>query len=337
MGGNALKEFNTVRLPTSDVEFFGTDIVDRLTKYGRASMIPSYRNKETHGDLDILIDSEVPTHHIENIIFNVSPCATQRIHSMSNGSARSFGIQLTPDTIFQVDIIHAKPEIYDYALSYFSYNDCGNLIGVTAHKTGLRFGHQGLQYVVRDNTYVLGTIVVDLDFQSSLEFLGFDYNAWKLGFDDLDDIFKWVSTSKYFNSSYYPLEHRSHIARIRDKKRPTYNAFLKWIQENEVIDNPVINKDVWLTTIMDHYPAVKTEYDLIHSLNEKRKAVLEKFNGNIVRDISGLSGKSLGNFMSVIKSRFETPDEFSNHILACSESDIRQLIYGEYLLWGNNE
>lgn len=321
MGGNALKQFNTVRLSSNEVELYGSQIVERLSKYGTASIIPSYRNKETHGDLDILINCEIPTYHLENIIFNVSPHPTPRIHQVSNGSARSLGLQLTEDSIFQVDFIYANPVIYDFSLAYFSYNDCGNLIGVTAHKTGLKFGHQGLQYVIRDNTYVVGTIDVDLNFESALSFLGFDYDAWKDGFDSLEDIFKWVSSSKYFHPSYYPLEHRNHTSRVRDKKRPTYNAFLTWLQSNPVNHGLLFTKDEWLEKIFNHYPQAKIDYDNIIANRVKNNLLHEKFNGMLVQEVTGLTGKELGKFLGYCKKDFPayyvqeaTVDDIKNKI-----------------------
>lgn len=338
MGGNALKQFNTVRLSTNDVMVHGHTILTGISDYlrsknisGRAAIIPSYRNKKDHGDLDILIDFEIPTETLKQLVHDVSVIKSNTTQHISNGSARSFGLQITENSIFQVDFIYANPKIFEFALSYFSYNDCGNLIGVTAHKTGLKFGHQGLQYVIREKNHVIGEIDVDLDFESTLSFLGFDYETWENGFDDLEDIFKFIADSEYFNVDYYPLEHRSHVARVRDKKRPTYNAFLKWINDTQPLSNPLIDKEEWLTRIFDHYPQAKLDYDKAYANLAQAKLVSSKFNGDIVSRITGLKGKELGKMIAKIKKRFDSDSEFNDYILSVSDSDVIQLINWEFL------
>lgn len=301
MGGNALKQFNTVRLPTSEVNDIATAIIERLSSDCRAAMIPSYRNKESHGDLDILIDFAMPTYVLQSIIFNLSPYPAQRIQTVENGPTRSLGIQLTKDSVFQVDFIYVHPKIYDFALSYFSYNDCGNFIGVIAHRTGLRFGHKGLEYAVRKDTHLIGTISLDYDFKSALELLGCDYNRWNHGFDDLVDIYQWIASSKFFNKEFYLLENRNHTARIRDKKRITYTGLLEWIRENNPPDGMPIDRKEWVDHLNSTIPSFNEQYQKIISNYEKNVLLKSKFNGIICSELTGLSGKELGQFMATVK------------------------------------
>ncbi|WP_457824345.1 hypothetical protein, partial [Staphylococcus aureus] len=51
------------------------------------------------------------------------------------------------------------------------------------------------------------------------------------GFRNLLDIFQFVVSSPYANLDIYLLENRNHKSRIRDSKRPTYNAFLDWLEQ----------------------------------------------------------------------------------------------------------
>jgi hypothetical protein len=55
-----------------------------------------------------------------------------------------------------------------------------------------------------------------------------DSNRYKEGFDELSDIFEFVSKSPYFNPDKYKLENISSKGRVRDKKRTTYQEFLKY-------------------------------------------------------------------------------------------------------------
>jgi hypothetical protein len=327
MGGNALKSFNTVRQTTAEVNSHYNKMVNTGLLSCRMSMIPSYRNKESHGDLDILIDGNIATSLLEQLIQEVSLVYSESVPISSSGSARSLGLRLTDDSIFQVDFIHVQPEIFDFALGYFSYNDCGNLIGVTAHKTGLKFGHQGLQYVVRDDTHQIGIIDVDLDFESSLQFLGFDYDVWKNGFDDLIDIFNFVTDATYFNKSYYSFENRNHAGKTRDRKRPTYNSFLKHIDNLELPLKPIFSKTTWFKKIIDHYPHVKVEYDALMAKHNRAKELSKKFNGVLVSEITGLTGKELGQFMMIVKSQHT---DFKSFIEQTTEDNIVKHILEKY-------
>ncbi|MEG0869284.1 MAG: hypothetical protein RSG77_19895, partial [Hafnia sp.] len=62
MGGNALKEFGSKRLKTDRFDEFSNklngvmnDILDAHGVEERARLIPSYRDKEDHGDIDIVV------------------------------------------------------------------------------------------------------------------------------------------------------------------------------------------------------------------------------------------------------------------------------------------
>lgn len=42
-------------------------------------------------------------------------------------------------------------EHFNTSLEYLNWNDLGNLIGRIAHKFGLKYGHKGLLYIIKND------------------------------------------------------------------------------------------------------------------------------------------------------------------------------------------
>jgi len=129
---------------------------------------------------------------------------------------------------FQIDLIHTTHEKFDYALSYFSWNDCGNLVGKLAHRFGLKHGHDGLFLSLHDGHNKFGSILLTENHDDTLKFLGLDVKKFKNGFDNLEEIFAFVAASPNYSPDWYLLENITSAGRIRDKKRDTYRKFLEF-------------------------------------------------------------------------------------------------------------
>eukprot|EP01027_Heterolobosea_sp_BB2_P002079 GEZU01003129.1.p1 GENE.GEZU01003129.1~~GEZU01003129.1.p1 ORF type:complete len:331 (+),score=118.41 GEZU01003129.1:368-1360(+) len=208
---------------------------------------------------------------------------------------------------FQVDLIFVAPENFEIATVFFAFNDLGNLMGRIAHRFGLKYGFQGLTYPVNapDGTR-LGNILLSRDPRRIFEFIGFDYDRFLQGFDELKDIFDYVLSSKYFDCSIFDREKMSKINRKRDRKRKTFNAFVDYVLANNVQKQYAFEDDKsrYLPWIDAAFPEVHL-MDRIHELNEAhriKKAAAAKFNGSmIMKLIPELSGKALGVFIAEFK------------------------------------
>ena len=95
----------------------------------------------------------------------------------------------------------------------------------------------------------------------------------------------------------------SHQARVRDRKRLTYQKFLRWVNdpangipENESIPKAQLRKE-WLERAFVAFPGFKERFDSAMEKMERIRLANAKFNGNLVRDLTGLDGKKLGEFM----------------------------------------
>ena len=322
MGGNALKNTETRRY--SEDEYFAIQpkIFNKLMSIEQVSscyLIPAYCSKTSFGDMDILYTtySGLPlnTHDIEPVF---SPNETVR-----NGEVMSFDY-----CKLQVDIIHSPGESVDYALGYFSYNDLGNLIGRITKQLGLKHGHRGLYLPLRDGNQVFDEILINRDYSKTLEFIGLDHEIFNSGFDNLEDIFRYVSSSPYYSPDYYLLEKLNHVARVRDRKRSTYRDFLEFGKNwTGPVFVPETDQTVYLPKIFDYspesYDRFKKSIEGLATLRLSRS----KFNGEIVRNLTGLTGTELGEFMQVLKGKIEFSREF---VIYQSEEQIDRQIMVQY-------
>lgn len=309
MGGNAIK--GAVRLDRDDYFALEKEICGLLEWAGvPVYSIAAYTSKSSFGDMDLLV--HIDYYHPELIVYGLA--ATEVVR---NGSVTSMGIPCDQG-LFQVDIIAVNNPLW--AQVYFSYNDLGNLMGRIAHKMGFKYGHDGLRYVLRDPdnpSCIVKELLVSYDLEKVFDLMGYDFlQYWEndnLGkFETLEDIFKYVVDNPYFDPDIYLLQNRNHIARVRDKKRPTYTAFLKWLE-----DKPELKRMDWqeegvkeairaemLEEAFSLWPDFKKEYDETLTQLSRDKELKKWWNGNTVRAVTGLEGKELGQFMSHFRNSF---------------------------------
>lgn len=336
MGGNL---FTTNRINN---ETFGTvskSIVSKLNEQfnnTRCDVVPSYRNKESFGDIDILLEetSEVNRLDLLNLIKDLF--ATKKI--VKNSNVYSFPFKFNEENNVQIDIIVQPSDIYLPALVYYSYNDLSNILGRVYHKLGFKFGHRGLSLVLRDKTHQFAEIIVSTDMEQILKFGNFDSDQYKKGFNDLEDIFVFATNTKFFNKQIFSYENRNHIARTRDKKRGTYSGFLKWLEtQNNLpsyeyedvtkIGGRVI-KEEFLLRAYKYFPDLKEKYESALYQQCLFVKAREKFNGYLISELTGLKNIPLGKFMKHLKS-LTSRDE----ILCATSDEIKQFVLTEYAEW----
>jgi hypothetical protein len=308
-----------VRLTKDTFGRVSAQCVEQLQAYfpqNRIAVIPAYREKADFGDCDILITSTGYDPH-------KAAAALNAVEVVRNGPVTSVGVVVHDEVptdeheIFQVDLIAIEPEAFDYALGYFSFNDLGNLVGRTAHRAGLSHKHNGLWFYVRDGDYKFRDICLTRDYDEALRFLGYDPAQFHAGFEELEDIFKYVAGSTFFNRDIFLLENRNAKSRIRDRKRRTYMEFLKWCAERPELPAYAYpdDKSAWLPYIAKHFPHFEAEHQRALKDMSDQRAAKERFNGEWVSALTGLEGKALGAVMKHFKESF---DSEADRLASCS-------------------
>jgi len=338
MGGNALKT-ESVRLSATRYHEVEHDAVTTLQQHfpqRRIEAILAYASKPDFGDLDILIEAGDDYNDTE--IAN----ALQATEIVVNGDVTSIGLAVT-EGVFQLDLIRTEPASFDFASRYFGYNDFGNLIGRIAHKFGAKFGHLGLLYPLRDpenKDHMIAELCITRNFGAALDLLGYDAGLYETMRDTgqlktLEDIFRYVVSSPYVNREIYLLDNRNHKARIRDAKRATYNAFLLWLDEQDVVQLPTYawaesgtparleQKQAFLDMAFARFPDFRQAHDQALEKYARKKQLKQKFNGELASEITGLSGKPLGELMAQVRNSFADESSFENFFLEADSEAVR--------------
>jgi hypothetical protein len=328
MGGNCLKNCEIRRM--SLVEYNMTckkvleSIKDMRGEWGYlrvAKVCRSTRSKIDFGDIDVLmVSDELPADWIEQLSKEWKSKEVVR-----NGPVVTFEVDG-----FQVDVIKTPSHEFNSAYAYLGQADCGNFMGKLSRRLGLKYGHNGLTYVYRDGDHVVGNITVSDTPAETFDLLGLNYEKFLEGFDTLEDVFEFVASSKYFSPKPFSFEEMNSIARIRDKKRPSYNALLKWIDANKATRDwnyEFADKDSYLPMLFERFPKFREEWYNLRARSYVMRDIQAKFNGDIVRDITGLQGKDLGLFMIKLRMEGGLTQDF---ILTQSQEKINQVIADQF-------
>lgn len=322
MGGNALNKVITTRKTTEEYNIIASKLIPIIEKglSTDISLVKSYFTKDTHGDMDLLIKITEEFHNsgIELAKFVEETFNPGQIYN--NGSVISFDYDE-----FQIDLIPVKAKFWDVSNGYYSYDPTGNLMGKIAYKYGLKYGFNGLIYPYRNFNGKLSTnILLSNDNAEIFNFLGYDYSEFSKGFETLEDIFKYIINGKYFDSSMFDLDKLRNKDRQRNKKRKTYNEFLSYIKENNIVSEYNFDRDksTYLDFIETTFPDVhfKDKLETLSKKNAENQLMRDKFNGKIIMEhYSSLKGEELGRVMGNFMKSF---DDYSGFILKNTTEQI---------------
>ena len=317
MGGNALAYYGARRFNKEEYGTISTEVLTKLRKVVPKEIllpIPYYFSKESFGDLDLLCLPLSPEDY-SNIIKALG----------SDIYVRNSEVISILYKELQVDIIPMPNQYLTSSYNYYSFNDLGNLLGRIFHKMGLKYGHKGLTLPLREGTHKFDEIMITQDIEKILNFIGLDYEPFRDGFETMEDIFEYVESSFFFTPSIFSYENLNSVNRIRNRKRETYTKFLERVQGKEERYIFLNDKERYLPRIWDFFPEAKTNYDNALAQLNLRKELQAKFNGEIVKSITGLDGYELGQFMKRVKRELD--------IDLLTEEEIRKGIEGIWKNW----
>jgi hypothetical protein len=322
MGGKALNNYGveTERKDTKDFLRICSEVEPIVNSFGIGThAVKCYHEKETHGDLDLLLKID---HEVHNSGINIRTIIEKEfkpkaIHN--NGGVYSFDYDN-----FQIDFIPCKEKNWETSKAFFDYDPTGNLMGKTAHKFGLKYGFDGLKLPFRNfNGKLSQDIDISRDIPKIFQFLGYDIDKFQKGFDNIIEIFDWTISSKYFDSYGFQFENLNSIDKKRNRKRSTYNEFLEYIEGNNT-KYKFKRKEDYIEDINTYFP----EANLVPKLKElerkdkENSMMAEKFNGRLIMDICELSGKPLGDAIRTFKEFIGGGDEWRKYCLKETSNQI---------------
>jgi len=322
MGGLALKNCITRRYNKDEFDLITPIIKSKLLKiFSKCDMPQYFESKLSFGDADFVccVDSNISS-NFDFKKFILDEFDSKEIFQNTNVYSFEYNE-------LQVDMILMPSESYDTSLRYFAFNDLGNLIGKVAHKFGLKWGFDGLIMPYRIDGKFLGEIVVTKDHREALSFLGFDVDRYDATFDTLDEIFDFVTGSKYFNPWMFDFETLNRINRDRDKKRKTYSSFVEHVapmkeKGKDAYHYFYTDKKAYLGLIDHFFPGFMKEWRELEKKEERKRLVSSFFNGNIVMTYFGLNGVSLGGAIGNFEKSFGSRAALEDYILETADTEI---------------
>lgn len=298
--------------------------------------VKAYRQKETFGDLDLLVDGElfqfVPYEEIMEMLrveFNHTGPLPYKPKD-KNDMVMSIGLPSDEEAVyFQLDLIASSRVYYNFQSSYLNWNDLGNLVGVVASSNGfLKYGHDGLRYLFRDGDNLFESVVLTNDWNKALDFFGYSKERYYAGFDNLLEIYEYAASSRYFSPSLYAFENRNHTQRTRDRKRPTYNGFLNWIEEQDAVgyfnNKTPMNSEKWKERVYEFFPEFKNVEKETWDKLERRKLFKEYFNGTrLLQFKPELKNKEISDYLKVLE---KSVDDIEDFVIKHKDDAIRLLV-----------
>lgn len=300
MGGNLLKTWG---LPEKRLNRAGfLEVLEKVTEVFekencKVYPLHFYEDKESFGDLDVIIQ--------DGIIKDLSIFIEKNFGYKPFRNNQTFSF---PVEGFQVDISAFHKDIIQSALFYFT-SEVGNFEGTIFHKMGLKHSHEGLKYVIRDELFGKGSnfseeVLLTRDAKKICEIGGFDYKVRKWGFKSKLSMFEYIYNSKYFKSSIFDFESLNHKNRVRNRKRAVFCEFVKYLKTVPEKDFCFKPKSEYLVDIIKEFPFLGERIEKARVAFFKRRELSDKFNGDIVMDLTGLKGEELGKFISLFRKMY---------------------------------
>ena len=320
MGGNALITVETRRYDRDEYFELEAEVLLKLRAAlptCRVEAIEAYHTKPSFGDMDIIVENKNNAKKILNR--KLSEWKIKEIVKNRDCWSIAYGD-------FQVDLIFMEEEYFSSTLNYFSFNDIGNLLGRVSRQYGFKLGHRGLNYVLMRKTSLLKDINVTNDYMQALEFIGYDSERYKQGFETLEDMFEFVINNSHFDPDIFLLENRNYVARTRDSQRKNYSAFLKYIKDKEFPLNLIADKEKELERGFDTFKGFKLKHDAVFEKLRIKSIIKKKFNGKIILEITGYKGTDLGLFYHFMIKQIQNEGDTDEFFLEKEELEIREFI-----------
>lgn len=320
MGGKALG-YESRRVTTKEVLDITSFMKDTFAEFN-PKLVEFFRQKEDHGDVDFVLLGDYGA---------IRDAVHQRLNppaEYDNKPVLSFDYNGV-----QIDFTATRTSEQQQAqLYYMAWNDLGNFIGRVARSINFKYGQDGLTYPLRISDHWSMDIPVSDDMPRVLEFLGYDSKRWEEGFDTREDIFEYAMQTPLFNALYFSLDFQTHQDRVRNKKRKMYQGMMEYLAQKGVQEKPKLTqeeRDEHIIRASEHF-----NIDLRRMIQEQkelyvtREILKTKYNGDLVREWTGLAGKELGTVVSGYKSHVGS-EAWEGYL---TEQDADQ-IRSDFLTW----
>jgi hypothetical protein len=313
MGGSAL-DVETRRLATPQFTTAQQRVgrlLESVLSAGKFRALNFIPEKKTHGDMDILV---CPERRWEEVRAGIKE-KVNATETYQNGPSLSMDVHLKGLPPFQLDLIEVPRKEWEMTKVFFDWNDLGNLLGKVARYHRYKLGFQGLRmeyWYDLDRSVKLGEYVLTRDPKEALQFLGYDYESHRAGFQTFEEMFEYALSSEKAVSLAFMSAQLTASQRQRDVKRDVYQQFMEWLETQRPFDQlPRPGYSTALDKAAEAFP----EANLRDQISEDKKGVRSRraahdvFNGGQLYR-KGLDGPEIGDVLDEVKSRVDDYDEW---------------------------
>lgn len=270
MGGRAFgKTMPRLSLPTY------SSISQRLVAllkafYSQVEIPRCLPTKTSFGDVDILVAGEIKPFEPLDVV-----------HSefvVRNGNVLSFDFEG-----HQVDLLQYG-ELTDLKRFFNDFGDLGMLLGIMVSRYGLKLNTKGLYILLSNDKKLLLTS----NLHSIFELLGMSLETWRKGFADTNDIFAFLGSCCVCSNG----------LRVNNKhmQRPGVASFLQFLT---ALNKEPEGKQPFRARAI-HYFNKEPDIEAMEEEIKRKAAIKTKFNGRLVMDWTGVTGRDVGVLMSIV-------------------------------------
>lgn len=340
MGGNALQHLGASRLQREEA----LDLTERaLTRLQQlfaelglpsptASAIRAYASKDSFGDVDLVVNNRIreliSDERMGELLASLSVDAkplpyvtdTPNPETLTKAPLVSYGVRLSSGALAQMDLLYTEPEHFQSTVDIYAWNDLGGHIASVLKMWGLTLTDKGLFFRVYDETALVGIIHLESDFTRILALFGWDVDAWRKGFDTLEDTFRYLTSSRYFSRQAFA--RMNHRARKRGQRRANFAKLTEFLEANPPKNefNYPENERLMKPELWRKFPGFLPQHVTMMADYRNRKAARSKFNGNLVSEWTGLHGKALGDLMDAYRA---SKADFGAYLVNHSEDELK--------------
>lgn len=264
MGGNALKKTKTRRYEIEEYDYVYENnisvILGRIFPKSIFSRPKSISSKKTFGDIDIVISKDFLPNNWKDIVFksfdssdfyeNFNVVNNPDIHPTDERNAFSINFKDV-----QVDFILTNDRCFDYTINQLSFGDASGFVGrvfssILMHED--RFGLKKRLVFNGVETKVLFNF--SSDFKTNRAFLDYDPDIWMNGFLNEEDLFKYITSSLFFDVDLFNPRYFNSSQRLNYKKRESTMAFVDFCMSNyNVLKNDFHHQELDIGSRVNEY------------------------------------------------------------------------------------
>lgn len=298
MGGNLFKLPRMPRTVYLEVEATVRAALEDLIP-GRFRIPKYHADKLDFGDLDVLVASGAlagePGAAFRERFAEVTDASEVR-HA---GNVWSFAI-----AGLQVDLFATDEALLDTRAQFMSWGDCGNLLGRMLKPLGLKWGEDGLVYVLRreGDEHFKKTFLLSTSIDDALRAAGLDAAGWHAGFASEEAMFRYLVSATRFEAR--PYVRAEGTFRQRLETRPGMGRFLAFLQrEGHVAGEKPAREDPAVVAAL--FPGI----DLLGLLAEANRradvdtTIKRKLDGRRIMELRpDLRGAALGEYLRALRA-----------------------------------